>query len=108
MVLVAALVGASLALAKPGAETVAMRDPGLTVAAPAGATATPPGSPTPAPPSSRAIYKGHTLEEIVADPELLAEVNALSDYIRPVHGEPDPPLPNFGSDTICPNHVECP
>ena len=65
------------------------------------------GSPR-ATPRGKEIYKGHTLEEIRADPSLLAEILAEADYIRPIHGEPDPPLPNFGSDTVCPNHVECP
>jgi len=59
-------------------------------------------------PRGKEIYKGHTLEEIRADPSLLAEILAEADYIRPVHGEPNPPLTDYGSDRKCPNHVECP
>jgi hypothetical protein len=72
----------------------------------ASATSTP--SPTPARPSAKAIYKGHTLEEILADPALLEAIQAEADYSRPIHGEPDRPISNGDSDTICPNHVECP
>jgi len=63
---------------------------------------------TPARPSAKAIYKGHTLDEIVADPSLLAGVLSEADYIRPIHGEAVPRLRDTGSDTVCPNHVECP
>lgn len=71
-------------------------------------TAPPVAASARATPRGKVIYKGHTLEEIRADPSLLAEILSEADYIRPVHGEPDPPLTNYGSDTVCPNHVECP
>jgi len=79
-----------------------------TTAAAATPALTRPASQAQASPRGKIIYKGHTLEEIRADPSLLAEILSEADYIRPVHGEPDPPLTNYGSDTVCPNHVECP
>ena len=90
--------------------------PGPRVAPSGSAGAIPAASPTAPPmaanpratPRGKEIYKGHTLEEIRADPSLLAEILAEADYIRPVHGEPNPPLTNYGSDRKCPNHVECP
>ena len=60
----------------------------------------PPAEATPgATPRGKEIYKGHTLEEIRADPSLLAEVNALSDYIRPIQGEPGP-TPTLSSNAF--------
>jgi hypothetical protein len=73
-------------------------------------------SPTPAPalPTPRPIYKGFTIAEIAANPELLKEVLSQMDYSRPggVRVGPDgsviPPLPDGDSDLACPNGEECP
>ena len=120
-ILVVAFAIAALVLRQPAAEaadvgvtaTESARAvaPRLTRAAPTAA----PGAESPrATPRGKEIYKGHTLEEIVADPALFEELNSLSDYIRPINpplgleGEPDPPISDGSSDTVCPNHVECP
>jgi len=87
--------------------------PASTIVIP-GPTAAPVAASPRATPRGKEIYKGHTLEEIVADPALFEEVDSLSDYSRPINpplgpdGEPDPPISDGSSDTICPNHVECP
>ena len=109
-ILVATLAVAAILLGpRPGAPPAPID---VAVSASGGALATPvtpkPPSATPARASAKAIYKGYTLDEIRADPSLLAEVLAEADYIRPIHGEPVPPLRDAGSDTVCPNHVECP
>jgi hypothetical protein len=109
--LVATLIVAAFVLGQPGpdaAQQVTIADSRRTVAAPADATPTPTANPSTPRPTSNAIYKGYTLEEIRADPELLEEVQSVADYLRPIHDKPDPPLPDVGSDTLCPNHVECP
>jgi hypothetical protein len=105
-------IAAALLLAQrsPGTTTVhvSSSDSGQ-AAATAAPPSTAPQAATPTPtPRGKEIYKGHTLEEIRADPSLLAEILAESDYIRPVHGAPDPPLHDSGSDHVCPNHLECP
>jgi hypothetical protein len=106
---------AGLVLGRPAPEAA---DVGVTTtdSGPIVAAAVPTPGPTAAPvaghpratPRGKEIYKGHTLDEIRADPSLLGEILAEGDYIRPVHGEPYPPLHDSGSDHICPNHVECP
>jgi len=109
-ILVAFVVGTTVLVIDAGPT------PALQVAPSGGVSSNPTPQPTDPPeagspratPRGKEIYKGHTLEEILADPALLEEANSLSDDIRPIHGEPDPPLSNFGSDTVCPNHVECP
>jgi hypothetical protein len=88
-----AVVALLLMLRAPGPATlhVGGSDSGqaLTTATPS-PTARPTGAtPTPTP-RGKEIYKGHTLEEIRADPSLLAEVLAEADYIGPIQGEPDP------------------
>ena len=93
-ILVASVGIAALLLAQrtPGTTTVhvSSSDSGRAVETAAPSSSAPPAAtPTPTP-RGREIYKGHTLEEIRADPSLLAEVLAEGDYIRPVHGEPDP------------------
>jgi hypothetical protein len=120
-ILVVALAVAALVLGQPAAEAadglVTTTDSG-DIVAPALASAAPTAAPVAesprATPRGKEIYKGHTLDEIRADPSLLAEVLAEADYIRPINpplgpdGEPDPPISDGSSDTICPNHVECP
>jgi hypothetical protein len=76
---------------------------------------TPPAAASPrATPRGKEIYKGHTIEEIAADPVLLDELLAEGDYISPggvrigEDGTVDPPVSDGSSDTVCPNHVECP
>ena len=61
---------------------------GASAIAVASATAAPVAASPSATPRGKEIYKGHTLEEIRADPSLLAEVLAQADYIRPIHPGP--------------------
>ena len=120
-ILVAVFVVAALVLGQPApgsADVVGVTtDSGQIGAEPLaspGRTAAPVAASPWATPRGKEIYKGHTLEEIVADPALFEEVNSLSDYSRPINpplgpdGKPDPPISDGSSDTICPNHVECP
>jgi hypothetical protein len=119
-ILVVAFAVAALALGQPvaeGADVLVTTTDSGDIVAPALASAAPTAAPVESPratPRGKEIYKGHTLEEIVADPALFEEVNSLSDYIRPINpplgpdGEADPPISDGSSDTICPNHVECP
>lgn len=113
----AALVIAAIVLGQPrtaataATSSIGQSERQASTAAP-GATETP--DPVPVLPSSRPIYKGHTIEEIAADPKLLEEVLALGDYIAPVRGQigedgvVDPTRQDGSSDTACPNGEECP
>jgi len=94
-ILVASIgIAAALLLAQrsPGTTTVhvSSSDSGQAVATAAPPSTAPPAARPAATPRGKEIYQGHTLEEIRADPSLLAEVLAEADYIRPIHGEPDP------------------
>ena len=96
----------------PGAADVGVTaiDSGRSLAQPlasAGPTSAPAAASSGATPRGKEIYKGHTLEEILADPALLEEVNSLSDYIRPVHGEPEPPMPDGFAHTLCFDKAVC-
>jgi hypothetical protein len=109
-ILVATLAVAAIVLSpRPDASTaptdaaVSVSDNPLATPATFGAVPTA----TPARPSAKAIYKGHTLDEIRADPSLLAEVLAEADYIRPIHGEPEPPIPDAFAHTLCLNAAQC-
>ena len=113
-ILVVAFAAAALVLGQPAPEAA---DVGVTAtdsgriagppAASAGPTSAPvEGSPR-ATPRGKEIYKGHTLEEIRADPSLLAEILAESDYIRPVHGEPEPLIPDGFGHTLCLGEADC-
>ena len=113
-ILVVAFAVAVLVLGQPAPEAadvgVTGTDSGRIVASPlgtAGHGAAPLTDGPRATPRGKEIYKGHTLEEILADPALFEEVNSLSDYIRPVHGEPEPPIPDGFAHTLCLDEAEC-
>jgi hypothetical protein len=113
-ILVAAFAIAGLVLGRPAPEAadvgVTTTDSGPIVGpgvATPGPTAAPVAGHPRATPRGKEIYKGHTLDEIRADPSLLAEVLSEADYIRPVHGEPEPPIPDGFGHTLCVEEAHC-
>jgi hypothetical protein len=113
-ILVAGFAVAALVLGQPApraADVGATATDSGRIAAPPAASAGPTTAPAAvsprATPRGKEIYKGHTLEEILADPALFEEANSLSDYIRPVHGEPEPAIPAGYAHTLCLDEVEC-